>query len=82
VFFLISVFLFGIGMLSHPRFGRAFGLPTCMAAAAELILNIYAFRKCRVCKLNSATREGSRSTTMLDPVRHGTPKLGRTGCPA
>jgi hypothetical protein len=43
VFFLVSIFLFGVSMFSHPRFGRAFGLATCLAASTELILNIYAF---------------------------------------
>jgi hypothetical protein len=38
--------------------------------------------KCCVCKLNGAARESSLSTTMLDPVRRGTPKLGRAGCAA
>lgn len=43
IFFLLSVVLFGVAMLRHPRFGLKFGIPGALAAIATLGLNLYAF---------------------------------------
>lgn len=43
MFLLLSLVLYGIAMLNHPRFGRKFGIPGCVAATATLALNLYAF---------------------------------------
>lgn len=43
MFLLLSLTLYGIAMLHHPRFGWKFGLPGCVAATATLALNLYAF---------------------------------------
>jgi hypothetical protein len=43
IFFLVSVMLFGISMLRHPRFGAKFGIPGCAVGAATLGLNLYSF---------------------------------------
>ena len=43
IFFLLSVVLFGVAMLRHPRFGLRFGVPGALAATATLGLNLYAF---------------------------------------
>jgi hypothetical protein len=43
IFFLVSVILFGISMLRHPRFGAKFGIPGCVAAIATLVLNLHSF---------------------------------------
>jgi len=43
IFILVSVTLFGISMLRHPKFGAKFGIPGCVAASATLGLNLYSF---------------------------------------
>jgi hypothetical protein len=43
IFLLISVALFGVAMLRHPRFGAKFGVPGAIAAIATLALNLYSF---------------------------------------
>jgi hypothetical protein len=43
IFILISVIMFGVTMLRHPRFGAKFGVPGGLAAIATLGLNLYSF---------------------------------------
>ncbi len=43
IFVLSSVILFGVAMMRHPRFGRAFGITGCAIAAVTLGLNLYTF---------------------------------------
>lgn len=43
IFILVSVTLFGISMLRHPKFGAKFGFPGCVAAVATLGLNLHSF---------------------------------------
>jgi len=43
IFLLISVAMFSVAMLRHPRFGPKFGVPGAIAAILTLGLNLYAF---------------------------------------